>query len=88
MANANTLNLEEEEADDFAIFIGDQWLRQIIGLPPRRIAAAHPEEIRQRIAQKAYEIYQRRGRRDGHDLEDWLEAERIVSKVLESKRKA
>ena len=26
----------------------------------------------------AYELFERRGREDGHDLEDWLEAERIV----------
>lgn len=29
------------------------------------------EEIRRR----AYELYEARGRGDGHDLEDWLEAE-------------
>ena len=30
------------------------------------------------VARVAYELFQRRGREDGHDLEDWLEAERIV----------
>ena len=29
------------------------------------------EEIRSR----AYELYESRGREDGHDLEDWLQAE-------------
>ena len=28
------------------------------------------------VARRAYEIYQRRGGRDGADLDDWLEAER------------
>jgi hypothetical protein len=28
------------------------------------------------IARRAYEIYERRGGRDGADLDDWLEAER------------
>ena len=28
------------------------------------------------IAQRAYALYEARGRRDGHDLDDWLEAER------------
>ena len=28
------------------------------------------------IARRAYELYCERGRRDGHDLDDWLEAER------------
>ena len=27
------------------------------------------------IAQLAYSLYESRGRRDGHDLEDWLRAE-------------
>lgn len=34
-----------------------------------------------RIAALAYELYEQRGREDGHDLDDWLEAEkRIVSR--------
>jgi hypothetical protein len=28
------------------------------------------------VARRAYEIYERRGGRDGADLDDWLEAER------------
>ena len=30
---------------------------------------------RDRIAQRAYELYQARGRESGHELEDWLQAE-------------
>lgn len=30
------------------------------------------------IAKKAYELYEKRGGKHGHDLEDWLEAERSV----------
>lgn len=30
------------------------------------------------IAMKAYEMYEQRGRIDGHDLDDWLKAEAIV----------
>ncbi len=30
------------------------------------------------IRQRAYEIYEQRGRRDGHDLEDWLQSESEV----------
>ena len=29
-----------------------------------------------RIRQRAYERYRERGSQDGHDLDDWLEAER------------
>jgi hypothetical protein len=35
--------------------------------------------IRHCIAEAAYELYEQRGREDGHDLEDWLEAEAIVN---------
>lgn len=30
------------------------------------------------IRRKAYELYEKRGRKPGHAMEDWLEAERIV----------
>ncbi|MGE3154603.1 MAG: DUF2934 domain-containing protein [Nitrospiraceae bacterium] len=30
------------------------------------------------IAAKAYELFEERGRVDGHDLDDWLEAEALV----------
>lgn len=39
---------------------------------------ATAEEIRGRIEKLAYELYQRRGRQDGHDRQDWLEAERLT----------
>jgi len=31
------------------------------------------------IEKKAYEIYEKRGRNPGKDLDDWLEAEQIVN---------
>lgn len=31
------------------------------------------------IARKAYELYEQRGRADGHALEDWLKAEAIIN---------
>lgn len=39
---------------------------------------AIPDEIRTRIEKLAYELYQRRGGQDGHDWQDWLEAERLT----------
>lgn len=30
------------------------------------------------IAKKAYELYEKRGGGHGHDLEDWIEAERSI----------
>jgi hypothetical protein len=31
------------------------------------------------IARRAYEIYLARGREDGHDVEDWIQAEQELS---------
>ena len=36
------------------------------------------EELRRRTTAKAYELYLRRQRAPGHDIDDWLEAERLV----------
>ena len=32
------------------------------------------------IAKRAYELYERRGRRGGRDVQDWLQAEREIRK--------
>jgi len=41
------------------------------------------EQDKMRVAAMAYTLYEQRGREDGHDLDDWLEAERrIVSPGL------
>ncbi len=34
--------------------------------------------IREEIVKVAYELYEKRGRADGHHVDDWLEAEKIV----------
>lgn len=41
-------------------------------------SATDPGAARERIAHRAYELYEQRGRRDGSDAEDWLQAEREV----------
>lgn len=38
----------------------------------------HPNQ--DELARRAYELYQARGREPGHELEDWLQAEREVNK--------
>ncbi|MCC2642443.1 MAG: hypothetical protein K0S45_2856 [Nitrospira sp.] len=35
-----------------------------------------PSDMKTRIEKLAYELYERRGAQDGHDWQDWLEAER------------
>lgn len=37
----------------------------------------------QLVALKAYELYEQRGREDGHALEDWLKAEAIIRGVAD-----
>lgn len=39
-------------------------------------------EYNARVARKAYDLFERRGRDEGHDVEDWLEAERLVKEEL------
>jgi hypothetical protein len=40
------------------------------------------EEFMQLVQTKAYEIYEKRGCQPGNDLEDWLNAERLVKEDL------
>jgi len=42
---------------------------------PRR-AAQRPAITDTEIARRAYDLYLARGREDGHDVEDWMQAER------------
>ena len=47
-------------------------------------ATAKPSEtgssngVHTRIAALAYQLYEQRGREDGHDLEDWIQAEQTI----------
>lgn len=45
-----------------------------------------PDGMQERIAKKAFELWQERGYRDGHDLEDWLDAEAIVMEEIHEAR--
>jgi hypothetical protein len=44
------------------------------------------EPVEERIRLRAYELYEKRGRLEGHDLEDWLQAEAEIT--LQRSRKA
>ena len=37
-------------------------------------------DLRPQIAKRAYELYEQRGRREGHAVQDWLQAEREIRK--------
>ena len=36
------------------------------------------ESVQQQIRHRAYQLYEQRGREDGHDVEDWLQSESEV----------
>lgn len=38
------------------------------------------EQLNAKIKEVAQELYEKRGRVSGHELDDWLEAERLVKK--------
>ena len=46
---------------------------------PRFGRTALEENSEEQVRLRAYELYEARGRGDGHDLEDWLEAEAEIS---------
>jgi len=45
--------------------------------PPKKppvTSINEPQELEQYIRLRAYELYEERGREDGHELEDWFRA--------------
>lgn len=82
----------EIEEYDAASTVGNQSLRAAAVSRRRRgsrpKAAPAEEEARRRIALKAYQLFERRGCVDGHDLDDWLEAERLVLAEIEQSASA
>jgi exoribonuclease II len=46
----------------------------------------YSDEVRERIAKKAYELYEQRGREAERDVEDWLKAEELVRKEMNKRR--
>ncbi len=55
---------------------------------PTRAESQHRyfEVLGSRIADRAYKLYVQRGQEHGHDIEDWLEAERQILPKEISKR--
>jgi hypothetical protein len=44
------------------------------------LLAKKPVDVTLQIAKRAYELYERQGRREGHAVQDWLQAEREIRK--------
>ena len=70
--------------------IGNQSYRKNLPLPGAAFAlhlsepAIGDHALHMKIAEKAYEFFCRRGRADGCDLDDWLEAEQVVLAELKA----
>ncbi len=59
--------------------VGDQWRRDAAGPYDRFFShSSSAASLHERIAQLAYILYLRRGQIAGHDLDDWLTAERVL----------
>jgi len=40
------------------------------------------DDVSKLVEKKAYELYEKRGKKSGHSIDDWLEAERIIKGKL------
>jgi hypothetical protein len=40
------------------------------------------DDYKKLVEKKAYELYEKRGRKPGHSMDDWLEAERIIKSKI------
>ncbi|MGH7799392.1 MAG: DUF2934 domain-containing protein [Thermodesulfobacteriota bacterium] len=55
--------------------------REKVQKKPKGKAEQEIESLHEMIENKAYEIYEKRGKQHGRDLDDWLEAERIIKQA-------
>lgn len=69
--------------------LGDQWRRCATSESQELIAESSWAGVsfRDRVSRLAYQIYLRRGKVPGHDLDDWFAAERILLSRLAHTRK-
>lgn len=40
------------------------------------------DQLTDMIRKKAYELYEKRGKKSGHDMDNWLEAERLIKQKV------
>jgi Protein of unknown function (DUF2934) len=48
---------------------------KIVATPPVSAGIASPSELHEQIRARAYQLYEERGKTEGHELEHWLQAE-------------
>ena len=54
-----------------------------MNLTPMHELSRNTEKMRDQIAQRAYELYEQRGRQDGFAVQDWLQAEQELALLAE-----
>ena len=47
--------------------------------PTTEISELHEFELEYQIRLRAYQLYEARGRKDGHELDDWLRAKEEIA---------
>jgi hypothetical protein len=72
---ADRLERETEQLGKRAERHPDETEKKPSTLAPKSDEPTVLISIEQQIRQHAYELYERRGRTDGHELDDWLQAE-------------
>jgi H+-transporting ATPase len=55
-------------------------------LDPIKPYPSTPPDLTQQIAKRAYELYEKRGRQDGHAAQDWEQAEREIREEEKHKK--
>lgn len=50
------------------------------------IGSQNPEGRRELIQKKAYELYVQRGKTPGREVEDWLNAEKLVEREMQGQK--
>ncbi len=53
-----------------------------LGKKPPLTADSEPQNLQEEIRLRAYELYEERGREDGRDVDDWLQAEEEITKKI------
>lgn len=74
---SDVLNISYAKAA-FNAYIGGIAVRtqkSAVQMAPTEIEPTRSEDLQEQVRRRAYELYELRGRENGHDLEDWLQAE-------------
>jgi hypothetical protein len=53
-------------------------MAKIMSTSTGAVRTASRKDLSSMVQKKAYELYAKRGKRPGHEMDDWLEAERLV----------